>query len=478
MNPGNAGGAKGGRKAEAFEETNREAANSPPVPTVDKQGEEDLWERYGAKRGVWSQKMLAALQSGVKGKVWFSLMDKVCGERTLQVAWEQVRSKAGACGGGGISVERFGKDSQNRLLAVKEHLSEGSYRPQAVKRVWIPKAGSASLRPLGIPTVRDRVVQTALKMAMEPIFEREFAPHSYGFRPGRGCKDALRRVEQLLQSGLVHVVDVDIRSYFDTIPHEKLMSRVRERMADGRVLGLIESFLKAGVMEQGEKMAPSQPGEEGTPQGGVISPLLANVYLNPLDWLMSQTGLEMVRYADDMVILCAEAASASTALQRLRGWMEQAGLELHPQKTKVVDMGQPGAHFDFLGYRFWRGKTNGRIRRFIRPKSAKSIRGRLKPLTRRTNGQSLEMVIARINPVLEGVYGYFKHASAAALEELDGWVRGRLRGILRWRRGGEGRGRGQDHQRWPNHYFAKLGLHSLKQTQDQEIASLRVGDTC
>lgn len=444
---------------------------------MDKQGEEDLWQRHGAERGVWTLKMLEALQNGVKGKVWFSLMDKVYKEGTLQMAWEKVRSNAGACGVDRISVERFGKDSHNRLLAVKEHLQEGSYRPQAVKRVWIPKAGSASKRPLGIPTVRDRVTQCALKMVIEPIFEREFAPHSYGFRPGRGCKDALGRVDQLLKSGLVHVVDVDIKSYFDSIPHDQLMSRVRERIADGRVLGLIESFLKAGVME-GEKMAPEGPQEEGTPQGGVISPLLANVYLNSLDWLISAAGLEMVRYADDMVILCADATAANQALQKLKDWMDQAGLQLHPLKTKVVDMGQPQAHFEFLGYRFWHGKSSGKIRRFIRSKSAKGIRERIKPLTRRNNGQSLDTLIAKINPILRGVYNYFKHVRAAALEELDGWVRGRLRGILRKRRGTKGRGRGQDHHRWPNHYFAKLGLYSLVHAQEQELSSLRNGVNC
>jgi RNA-directed DNA polymerase len=444
---------------------------------MDKQGEEDLWQRYGAERGVWTLKMLEALHNGVKGKVWFSLMDKVYADRTLQMAWEQVRSNAGACGVDGISVEHFDKDSQNRLLAVKEHLKEGSYRPQAVKRVWIPKAGSASLRPLGIPTVRDRVVHSAVKMVIEPIFEREFAPHSYGFRPGRGCKDALRRVDELLQSGLVHVVDVDIKSYFDSIPHDQLMSRVREHIADGRVLGLIESFLKAGVMEKG-KMAPQGPQEEGTPQGGVISPLLANIYLNPLDWLMSKAGLEMVRYADDMVIFCADAATAKQALQMLKDWMDQAGLELHPLKTKVVDMGQPKGHFDFLGYRFWREKTNGRIKRFIRPKSLGNIKERIKPLTKRNNGHSLEAVAAQLQPILEGIYGYFKHISASALEEFDGWVRGRFRGILRKRRGGKGRGRGRDHQRWLNDYFAKLGLYSLVEAKQQELTSLRNGANC
>ncbi len=248
--PGNAGGAKGGRKAEPSSEGQSEAI-SPAVPAAGKQGEEDLWQRHKAERGVWSGKMLMALERGVKGNVWFSLSDKVYADWTLALAWDKVQSNAGACGVDGMSIGHFAKDSQSRLLAVKEHLKEGTYEPLPVKRVMIPKPGSHERRPLGIPAVRDRVVQTAVRMVIEPIFEREFAAHSYGFRPGRGCKDALRRVDELLQSGLVHVVDVDIKGYFDSIPHGKLMALVRERVADGRVLKLIEAFLKQGVMEEG-----------------------------------------------------------------------------------------------------------------------------------------------------------------------------------------------------------------------------------
>ena len=185
---------------------------------MDKQGEEDLWQRHKAERGVWSEKMLMALDRGNKGNKWFSLIDKVGAERTLQLAWEKVQSNAGACGVDGITVDHFAKDSQARLLAVKEHIKEGVYQPKPVKRVMIPKLGSNEKRPLGIPTVRDRVVQTALRMVIEPIFEHQFAEHSYGFRPGRGCKDALRRVDKLLKSGLTHVVDVDIKGYFELHP--------------------------------------------------------------------------------------------------------------------------------------------------------------------------------------------------------------------------------------------------------------------
>ena len=227
--PGNAGGAKGGRKADASSITQGEEP-SPVVPDGDKQGEEDLWQRHKAERGVWSEKMLEALERGIKGNKWFSLIDKVDSERTLGLAWEKVKTNAGSCGVDNITVAAFAKDSQRRLLVVKEQLKRGDYQPKPVKRVWIPKAGSREKRPLGIPTVTDRVVQTALRMAIEPIFEKEFAPHSYGFRPGRGCKDALRHVNRLLKEGRLHVVDVDIKGYFDYLGYRFLRSKRTGRL--------------------------------------------------------------------------------------------------------------------------------------------------------------------------------------------------------------------------------------------------------
>jgi RNA-directed DNA polymerase len=370
----------------------------------------------------------------------------------------------------GITVEQFGKDSQKSLLELQEHLKNGSYQPKPVKRVWIPKPGSAEKRPLGIPTVRDRVVQTALKMVVEPIFEREFAEHSYGFRPGRGCKDALRRVDRLLRSGYRHVVDADIKGYFDAIDHPRLMARVEERISDGRVLKLMEQMLKQGILDGLQQWSP----EEGTPQGAVISPLLANLYLNPLDWLMQASGLEMVRYADDFVVLCRNRQEAEEALRKIEQWMAEAGLTLHPQKTRLVDMNQEKACFEFLGYRFYRTKA-GKVGHLPRPKSVKKLRGRLKPMTKRSNGHSLEALVARINPILRGWHGYFQHSPAWALNEVDKWVRGRMRGILRKRHKGTGRGKGEDHRKWPNRYFDALGLFSLAQARDAAYASLHSG---
>lgn len=443
---------------------------SARVPAEDKQAEEDLWQHHKAERGVWTEPMLMALKRGLKGNKWFSLIDKVQSARTLELAWEKVKFNAGACGVDGITIGRFDKDSQSRLLAVSEQIKRGSYQPKPVKRVWIDKPGSAEKRPLGIPTVVDRVVQAAVRMVIEPIFENRFAKHSYGFRPGCGCKDALRRVEELLRAGNTHVVDVDIKGYFDAIPHDRLMALVREHIADGRVLGLIEGFLKQGVIE-GENW---QEAKEGTPQGGVISPLLANIYLNPLDWLMAGLGFEMVRYADDMVVLCRSHQEAQTALEKLGEWMTQAGLTLHPDKTRTVDMNLADSHFDFLGYRFKRSRR-GRLIKLVRPKSLRKLRESIKPRTRRNNGRSMEAIVADINRTLTGWYAYFKHVHPSELDQIDRWMRVRLRSILRKRRGGEGRGRGNDHHRWPNRYFTGLGLFCLLDAKVTETISLQTG---
>jgi RNA-directed DNA polymerase len=321
--------------------------------------------------------------------------------------------------------------------------------------VWIPKPGGKEKRPLGIPSVRDRVVQTALRNVLEPIFERQFAQHSYGFRPNRGCKDALRRVQQLLNEGYVHVVDADLKSYFDTIPHEPLMALIETRISDGRVLDLIRAYLEQDVMDGMERWHP----ESGSPQGAVISPLLSNIYLNPLDHHMEQAGYEMVRYADDFVILCRSAREAFKALEQVQKWVEATGLTLHPDKTRIIDATQQGG-FDFLGYHFERGY------RWPSKKSIKKLRDAVRPKTKRTNGRSLECIIAGINPILRGWFEYFKHSHPNTFLSIDGWVRMRLRSILRKRHRKKGRGRGNDHQRWTNAYFAQRGYFSMKDTHN------------
>jgi len=401
-----------------------------------------------AEATVWTDRMLAALENGVQGGVWFSLIDKMGSDRNLWSAWAKVACNEGAAGVDHVTVAMFEKHLETNLKELSQQLQRGAYRPQAVRRTYIPKANGGE-RPLGIPTIRDRVVQGALRHVLEPIFEKDFCPHSYGFRPGKGCKDALRRVDELLKTGYTHVVDADLKGYFDTIPHAKLLERVGEKVADGPVLKLIESFLTAGVMDGLSQWKPTA----GAPQGAVISPLLSNIYLNPLDHQMAQQGWEMVRYADDFVILCRSEDEARAALEAVQQWTAQAGLTLHEQKTQVVDATFEG--FEFLGYRFERGQH------WPRDKSVQKLKDSVRSKTRRTNGQSLEQIIASLTPTLRGWYGYFKHGPRRTFTRLDGWVRMRLRSILRKREGKRGCGRGSDHYQWPNAFFAKHGLFSL-----------------
>jgi RNA-directed DNA polymerase len=404
--------------------------------------------------------MLTALEEGVKGGKWYSLMDKVYSLENLRSAFKKVKARGGAPGVDHQTIEMFERHLEENLEKLGKSLREGSYRPQAIQRVWIPKPGSKEKRPLGIPTVRDRVVQRALLHVLEPIFEKEFEQQSYGFRPNRGCKDALRRVDQLLRKGKTRVVDVDVRDYFNTIPHEPLMERVEEKVADGRVLELLRAFLKQGVMETAKGWSP----EEGTPQGAVISPLLANIYLNSLDQQIRQAGGEMVRYADDLVLLSDSQTEAEGSLEQVRRWVEEARLRLHPEKTRIVDATKPGG-FDFLGYHFEQGK------RWPRRKSLRRVKDLIRAKTKRANGHSLEAIILSVNRTLMGWFGYFKHSHKTAFPPLDGWIRMRLRSILRKRQHRRGRARGRDHQRWPNAFFTEQGLLSLVAAHAQACQS-------
>jgi RNA-directed DNA polymerase len=367
----------------------------------------------------------------------------------LYVASNHVVANEGAAGVDHQTVAHFQENHLQELQRLAEALRTDSYRPQAIRRTWIPKLGSTELRPLGIPTVRDRVVQTALLHALEPIFDHTFAEHSYGFRHGRGCHHALERVEALLQEGKVYVVDADLKSYFDTIPKDRLCARLREKVSDKRVLRLVEMFLDQGVMDGLSEWVP----EQGTPQGAVLSPLLANIYLNPLDHLLAAAGFAMVRYADDFVILCPTREDAERALAMVRRWVEDNGLTMHPTKTKIVDARAEG--FDFLGYHF-----RGRLR-LPRKKSLSKVKDTIRGKTHRANGRSLLCIVTSLTSALRGWFTYFRHCHWTVFADLDGWLRGRLRSILRTRRGRRGRGRGTDHQRWPNAFFAEWGLYSL-----------------
>ena len=395
--------------------------------------------------------MLTTLEQGVRGGRWHTLIDKVYAPLNLFVASESVIGNGGAAGVDHQTVESFAARRAGELGRLHESLRTDSYRPQAVQRVWIPKPGSSERRPLGIPTVRDRVVQTALLHVLEPIFDATFSPTSYGFRHGRGCHQALERVEELLTAGYQYVVDADLKSYFDTIPKPNLMARIREKVSDSRVLRLVERYLEQGVMDGLREWTP----ETGTPQGAVLSPLLANIYLNPLDHLLAGAGLAMVRYADDFVILCRTREDAERALETVRHWVAENGLTLHPTKTKIVDASTEG--FDFLGYHF-RGKL-----RLPRDKSLKKFKDAVRDKTRRANGQSMPYLCSRLSQQLRGWFIYFRHSHWRVFGELDGWIRGRLRSILRKRQHRRGRARGKDHQRWPNRFFDELGLYRLNQ---------------
>jgi len=406
--------------------------------------------------------MLTALEEGVEGGKWFRLFDKVFSERNLLASFQKVARKKGAAGVDHMTTKDFERRLPGAIQELSATLKDGTYAPQAIRRVHIPKPGTNETRPLGIPTVRDRVVQAAVVNVIEPIFERDFAEHSYGFRPGRGCKDALRRVDALLSQGYVHVVDADLKGYFDSIPHDRLMKRLEEKIADGPTLRLIDGFLKADILDDAARWTP----EAGAPQGAVLSPLLSNVYLDPLDHLMVEHGIEMVRYADDFVILCTTAEDAARALEIVRQWVADNGLTLHPTKTRIVDARTD--RFDFLGYTFSGEKH------WPRQKSLKNLRDAIRARTRRTTGDSLHYVIGRVNPILQGWYAYFQHSTYRnVFTDVDGYVRRRLRSILRKRTKRNGAGRGLDHQRWPNRYFAEHGLFSLATAHATAVQSSR-----
>ena len=404
-----------------------------------------------AHRTVWTDRMLETLlQDRVKGSRWHALIDKVYSELNLFSSARKVLAKKGAAGVDQQTVIDFAEHERDQIRLLREELREGRYRPSSVRRVWIPKPGSSEQRPLGIPTVRDRVVQTALVHVIEPILDRTFHERSFGFRRGRGCHDALRIVEEKLEAGYVYVVDADLKGYFDTIPKDRLLAMVSEQISDRRVLSLIQGYLDQSIMEELRTWTP----ESGVPQGAVLSPVLANLYLNPLDHQMAAAGFEMVRYADDFVILCRSQAEAEAALTMVRRWVEGAGLTLHPDKTHIVDSRETS--FSFLGYSF-RGEHI-----HPRKKSHEKFVARIRDLTPRKSGQSLTATIAEINAVTRGWFGYFRHCYWPTFKSYDGMIRRRLRRIL-MKRHRRNRQRQTRNQRWPNAYFEELGFWSLRE---------------
>ena len=425
------------------------------VRELAKQGTEAcLPNRWGwVEASVWTECMLAALDNGVKGGRWYSLIDKVYARSTLDLAWKKVASNKGAAGVDHVSIDRFKSREGFYLDELERSLRNGTYRPYAVKRVYIPKGGG-KFRPLGIPVVKDRIVQTALKMVLEPIFEKDFLSMSFGFRPGRGCKDALREVDALVKSGHTWYVDADLKSCFDTIPHEGLIGRLSEKVSDGSVLQIVELFLRQEIMEGIKRWTPTG----GTPQGAVLSPLLSNIYLHPMDNFITDSGHRMVRYADDFVILCRSREEAMSALNSVKEWVSANGLELNLDKTHIGNCANPEEGFEFLGYLFEQG------RRYVRRKSLKNLRDKIRQKTKRTCGRNVRKVIEDLNPMLKGWFEYFKHAHKYTFSSVDGFVRRRLRAIKRKQEKRPGRGKClSDHMCWPNAYFANLGLFTMKE---------------
>ena len=429
-------------------------SKEPSVPANPaKQGSSNLSEATWIDRSVWNERMLAALDNGVKGKKWFSLNDKVWRRQTLENAWQDVRRNKGGAGVDGQSIERVAANIGKYLEELEESLGTDEYCPEPVKRVEIPK-GNGKQRPLGIPTVKDRIVQSAIKRVIEPIFEREFEPMSYGFRPQKSCKEALREVDRLVKEGYCFVVDADFEDFFGSISHERMMEKIEEHISDGKLLRLLERYLKQDIMKGMSRWTPVT----GTPQGAVISPLLANLYLHGLDVKMREGGYRMVRYADDFVVMCRDEAETKRAMEEVSEWASENGLRLQAEKTHRGDSRQKGQGFEFLGYRFEEG------RRWVRKKSMKALKDKIRSKTRRSRGASMSAIVSELNPMLRGWFNYFKHAYWRTYRPIDQFVRRRLRAILRKQAKRPGMGWNlNDHRQWPNKYFAEAGLFTMNE---------------
>lgn len=405
---------------------------------------------------VWTDRMLTTLITGVKRGKWYSLMDKLTNEENIAKSAEKVIANKGASGIDNISIEDYKRNIEHYNKTLLKELKDGSYAPRPVKRVYIPKAGSKEKRPLGVPSLRDRVAQRALYETIGVVFENEFSDNSYGFRPQRGCKDALREVNRILNEGNMFVVDADIRKFFDTISHVKLLKLIENKISDSKIIELVRKFLKQGIMEE----MNYTDNEQGTPQGGIISPLLANIYLDKLDKTMESKGCRIIRYADDFVILCKSAEEAQCALSSIEQWMNEAELALNEEKTKIIDMSKENASFDFLGYTFL--NTRMKIRRIPCRKSINKYRDKIRKITCRCNGKSLTEIIEMLNPISRGWFEYYKHSIKTIFVQTDSWTRMRLRSILRKRLGMKGRGRGNDNLKWSNKFFEGQGFYSLE----------------
>lgn len=423
-------------------------------------------------RGLQIRLWKAAKRS--PGRRFHALYDRIHRSDVLWEAWRRVKRNRGAAGVDAQTLSAVEEYGVERFLeALQTELREGRYRPRAVKRRYIPKA-DGKRRPLGIPTVRDRVVQAAAKLILEAIFEADFKPCSYGFRPKRGATGALEALRAEGARGGNHVLDADIRDFFGSLDHEVLMKRVERRVSDRRVLKLLRQWLKAGVMEDGREVAMLS----GTPQGGVISPLLSNIYLSFLDEVWEQRCRHLgvlVRYADDFVVMCRTRLAVEEAERRVGLILARLKLQLHPEKTRKVDLSWGKEGFDFLGCHL-RKRMSGPIwererkrvyflQRWPSPRSMKRMRQKVHELTdRRWNGvKDVREIIARLNPVLRGWGNYFRTGNAAKkFNQADTYVWSRLRRFLVKRKGRNLRA--GEAGRWTREFFEALGLTRLRGT--------------
>lgn len=386
-----------------------------------------------------------------------SLIDKVYNWKNLCTAWRKVRANKGAHGLDRVTIRMFEADAEMHLREIQRKLVQRRFAPQPVRRVYIPKAGDPSkLRPLGIPVVADRIVQQAILQVVEPLFDVQMSKRSFGFRKHRRAHAAIATVIEDAKEGYREVVDADISSFFDKIDHEVVMSRVRARIADGRLLDLIEAFLKAGISEHHVVTVPT----EGTPQGGVISPWLSNLVLDDLDKALEAKGWRHVRYADDFVVLCKSREEAEQALEYVKEVLGKLKLSLHETKTRLADFREG---FDFLGFRFHNFHLG------VRSKTLERFKERVRQLTRRYQGRNVEAVLKDLNPVLRGWSNYTGVAEVSCLfKDLDGWIRSRLRGFKTKRRNRN------DSWRIPNRRLEKWGLLSLQECRAELRLSFRL----
>lgn len=430
------------------------------TPKLEREREEPF--RLGKRTyPVWTPAMVEAREKYRQAeKKWYLLYDKLYDRSNLYAAWRQVEANGGAPGVSGETIEQIEDTIDDRLRTTARDLEDQKYEVSPIRRKLIPKGdGSGKMRELGIPEVMDRVVQAAVVRLIEPIYEDKFLKGSYGFRPERSAHHALARVEAAIGTDRPFVVDADIRNCFGSIPHSALMEEVAREISDPKLLKLIRRFVEADIVEEMKRWKP----EEGTPQGAVLSPLLANIYLHRFDLEMARAGFETVRYADDFVVLGRTREEAEAALLKAAEVLGEMGLDLHPEKTRVVDARQD--RFQFLGYQFWPGG------REPRNSSRDKLYDRIRAKTPRNNGHSMREIVRRLNRTLKGWYAYFRHSHWNVFPDVDGFVRRRLRSILRKREKRHGSAKRTDNLRYPTRIFTGLGLFTMSERHQREAGA-------